>query len=269
MATLEQQKKFIEEFAPFARYAYKVLGKVKPSVCIGMACIESGYGTSKLMYNHHAVLGQKVGTGRTATKYWSRKFFTSKTSEEYTVGVHTVITDAFRSYDNLQQCALNYYELLNTKLYSKVKANADAFTQMEQIKLCKYMTSSEEVNSVKQVITKFNLTQYDTDEPCVPIEVLEEAKAEEKCDIYKIGKTYKLNYNMYVRKTPSGEPVKKEELTANAKLHAKFDNSGNAILKQGTKVTCKDCINNNGSIWIQIPSGFVCAKSSSGTIYIS
>ena len=42
MATLAQQKEFIAQIAPCAQYAYKVLGKVKPSVCIGMACIESG-----------------------------------------------------------------------------------------------------------------------------------------------------------------------------------------------------------------------------------
>ena len=117
--TNQQKLEFIAEIAPFAQKAYKTLGKVLPSVCIGMACIESGfgYGTdgSRLMYKHNAVLGQKVGTGRTATKYWSKKFFTAKTNEEYTVGVLTVLNAAaFRSYDSLEQCIFNYYELLNT-----------------------------------------------------------------------------------------------------------------------------------------------------------
>lgn len=159
--TDSQRLAFIEEIAPYAQEAYRTLGKVKPSVCIGMACVESGYGGSKLMYNHHAVLGQKVGTGKTATKYWSKKFFTSKTKEEYTVGTHTIINAAFRAYDDLRQCIFNYYELLNTSLYKKVKADADYQTQMRQIKECGYMTSSTEVNSVLSCIKRFNLAQYD------------------------------------------------------------------------------------------------------------
>ena len=35
-----------------------------PGICIGMACIESAYGTSKIMRNHNAFLGQKVGSGK-------------------------------------------------------------------------------------------------------------------------------------------------------------------------------------------------------------
>lgn len=165
MATESQRIEFIKEVAPLAQKAFEVLGKVKPSICIGMACIESGYGYgsdgSRLMYKHNAVLGQKVGTGKTATKYWSGKFFTSKTKEEYTVGVHTTITSAFRAYESLEQCIFNYYELLNTTLYKKVSAMADYQTQMQQIKACGYMTSSTEVNSVLSVIKKYNLTQYD------------------------------------------------------------------------------------------------------------
>mgnify|MGYP003571273506 CR=1 FL=1 len=165
MVTEQQQKEFIKEIAPLAQYAYKTLGKVKPSVCIGMACIESGfgYGTdgSRLMYKHNAVLGQKVGTGKTATKYWDKTFFTSKTKEEYTIGKHTIIQAAFRSYKNLQQCILNYYELLNTRLYARVKSYMDFESQMKAIKACGYMTSSTEVNSVLTTIRNFNLTQYD------------------------------------------------------------------------------------------------------------
>ena len=145
--------------------AYETLGKVKPSVCIGMACVESNYGWgqkgTRLMYNQHAVLGQKVGTGKTAKLYWGGKFFVAKTAEEYTVGTHTIIKDAFRSYESLAQCVLNYYELLNSSIYKKVDANSDYKTQMQQIKNCGYMTSSTEVSAVIQRINEFNLTKYD------------------------------------------------------------------------------------------------------------
>jgi flagellum-specific peptidoglycan hydrolase FlgJ len=161
-ATATQIAQFIATIAPLAQKAYKSLGKVKPSVCIGMACVECGYGTAGSC-RHHSYIGQKVGTGKTATKYWGGKFFTSKTSEEYTVGKHTVIKAAFRSYESMEQCVFNYYELLNTKLYARVKAEADYATQMQQIKACGYMTSSTEVNSVIKIIETYGLTKYDLD----------------------------------------------------------------------------------------------------------
>ena len=113
------------------------------------------------MKKNNALLGQKVGTGKTAKKYWSGKFFVSRTKEEYTVGTHTIIKSAFRAYDSVEQCVFNYYELLNTSLYKKVVSNVDYKTQMQQIKDCGYMTSSTEVNSVISIIEKYNLTIYD------------------------------------------------------------------------------------------------------------
>ena len=163
MATATQIAQFIGMIAPLAQKAYKQLGKVKPSVCIGMACVESAYGTSKIMAQHNAYFGQKVGTGKTATKYWGGKFFTSKTSEEYTVGTHTIIQAAFRAYNSAEQCVFNYYELLNTSLYKKVLATSDYKEQMAQIKACGYMTSSTEVNSVIKIIETYGLTKYDLD----------------------------------------------------------------------------------------------------------
>ena len=160
MASEAQILDFISRIAPCAQKAYKELGKVYPSICIGMACVESAYGTAGSCF-HNSYLGQKVGTGKTATRYWGGKFFTSKTKEEYTVGVHTTINAAFRSYDSMEQCVFNYYELLNSKLYSGVSSGVPFTTQMQQIKNCGYMTSSTEVNSVIQIILKYKLTQYD------------------------------------------------------------------------------------------------------------
>lgn len=160
MASATTIANFIERIAPCAQYAFKTLGKVKPSVCIAMACVECGYGTAGST-KYHSYLGHKVGTGKTATKYWNGTFVNLKTQEEYSVGVHTTIVDAFRTYENMQQCVLNFYELLNTGLYSRVKADADYITQMKQIKAVGYMTSSTEVNTVLSIIQKYNLTKYD------------------------------------------------------------------------------------------------------------
>lgn len=160
MASTAQAKQFISEIAPVAQEAYKTLGKVLPSVCVAMACVECAYGTAGSV-RHHSYLGFKVGSGKTALKYWSGKFYNAKTKEEYTVGTHTLIRDNFRSYDSMSQCVFNFYELLNTSLYKGVKAGVDYKTQMSQIKAAGYMTSSTEVNSVISIINKYDLTRYD------------------------------------------------------------------------------------------------------------
>ena len=157
----EQALEFINMLAPIAQKAFNNIGKILPSVCIAMAIVESNCGQSNIMKKNNALLGQKVGTGKTAKKYWSGKFFVSRTKEEYTVGTHTIIKSAFRAYDSVEQCVFNYYELLNTSLYKKVASNVDYKTQMQQIKDCGYMTSSTEVNSVISLIEKYNLTIYD------------------------------------------------------------------------------------------------------------
>lgn len=153
-------KEFIEKIAPICQDAYKVIGKVKPSVAIAMACVECAYGRAGSV-KHNSLFGFKVGSGKTATKYWSGKAFSSKTKEEYTIGQHTTITAAFRAYDSWVQCVFNFYELLNTSLYKRVLATSDYQVQMQQIKECGYMTSSTEVSTVLKIIKDNNLTKYD------------------------------------------------------------------------------------------------------------
>lgn len=161
MSTSAEQKNFIKEIAPHVLDAFKEFGKVWPSVCIGMAMVESGSGTSKIMRKHNAFLGQKVGSGKTATKYWDGTFYSSKTKEEYKIGEHTVIKAAFRSYKDARQCIFNYYELLNSNVYKKVLAGVPYQEQMKQIKACGYMTSSTEVDTVLSLINRYDLTKYD------------------------------------------------------------------------------------------------------------
>lgn len=268
MASEAQILKFISEVAPCAQYAYGVVGKVYPSICIGMACVESAYGTAGST-KHHSYLGQKVGSGKTATKYWDGKFFSSKTKEEYSVGVHTTITSAFRAYDSLQQCVLNYYELLNTKLYSRVQAGVPYQLQMQQIKTCGYMTSSTEVNSVLRLINKYNLTQYDkaSTVPGSPVQIA--PKPEANAQLYSIGETYTTQVNLKIRDLPGGRALAMFELTDNAKKYAYTEgDKSDAILKKGTRVTCKALSNKEGTVWMKIPSGWICAKTAEGKIYI-
>lgn len=162
MAAKEQVNAFIEKIAPIAQKAYKQFGKPLPSICIAMAAVECRWGLAGSC-NHHSYLGQKVGSGRTATKYWSGKSFNARTQEVINQATGSLVTirDNFRAYDNAEQCVFNYYELLNTGLYDKVQYSANYKDQMKQIKACGYMTSVTEVNSCLSIIDKYGLKKYD------------------------------------------------------------------------------------------------------------
>lgn len=96
-------------------------------------------------------------------------------------------------------------------------------------------------------------------------------KPQEKIEyeiVYSVGKTYTLNANMFVRKSPKGDKKKLSELSKDGQLHSYNDGSGNAIMKKGTKVTCKGSQTIGNQVWIQIPSGWICAFDN-GQLYVS
>ncbi|MBQ0090887.1 MAG: hypothetical protein KBT27_16300 [Prevotellaceae bacterium] len=92
-------------------------------------------------------------------------------------------------------------------------------------------------------------------------------KEETSADGYVVGNTYKLLSNMYVRDAANGNKIPFSKFSANAKANGYAYADGSGVLRQGTKVTCKGVESVNGSTWIKIPSGYVCAKTSS-KVYI-
>jgi hypothetical protein len=250
MATAKQIREFIAEIAPLAQEAYVELGKINPSVCIGMACVESAYGTAGSC-KYHSYLGVKVGSGKTALKYWDKTSVNLKTKEEYKVGQLTTIRDNFRTYRDMRQCVFNFYELLNSSVYKKV-IETYYDKQMRLIKECKYMTSSHEVETVIKIIQKYNLTYYD-----------EQVVKQNSCPRYIKGNNYTLQANMYIRESPNGHYIK--EATSDAKAHMDIF----PILKKGTKITCRDVQVYEGATWVKCPSGWICGIGASGKIYIS
>lgn len=85
---------------------------------------------------------------------------------------------------------------------------------------------------------------------------------------FVIGMTYTLLSNLYIRGSAAGDKIDYLSLTTNAQLNAYVDSEGCSILRKGTRVTCKSIKKMNGQIWMQIPSGWVCAKDNNGKNYI-
>lgn len=162
MANKTQINDFIETLASLAQAEYrrrKVAGLnwVLPSVCIGQAAQETGWGTSAMMVKANAYFGIK------ATSSWTGKVYSSSTKECYDGLNFTTETALFRAYDSLADSVADYYSLIcDTSLYKAARNIADANEAVMAIKKCGYATDPAYASSVQNIIKQYNLTQYDT-----------------------------------------------------------------------------------------------------------
>jgi peptidoglycan hydrolase-like protein with peptidoglycan-binding domain len=164
MATETQVKKCIDTIAPLAQAQYRKGKLILPSVCIAQACCESAYLTSPKMIRANAVFGIKVG----ASRYhfgaaWKDKAYSTATKECYDGKTYTNITDMFRAYDTIAESVEDYYDILTgCKRYRAAVGENDYTKAITAIKNGGYATSSTYIQTITSIISKNNLTQYDT-----------------------------------------------------------------------------------------------------------
>lgn len=84
---------------------------------------------------------------------------------------------------------------------------------------------------------------------------------------YSIGKTYTTRVDhLHVRYSVWGQIKEYAQLTRDGMKHAYSD----GCLKKGTTVTVKDVKKDEaGATWVKIPSGWICAITEKGDIYLS
>lgn len=84
---------------------------------------------------------------------------------------------------------------------------------------------------------------------------------------YSIGKTYTTRVDhLHVRFSVWGQIKEHAQLTRDGMKHAYSD----GCLKKGTTVTVKDVKKDvSGATWVKIPSGWICAITSKGEVYLS
>lgn len=215
------------------------------SVVIGQACCETGYGKSNIMMKANAIFGIK------ATKTWKGKVYNSKTKECYDGVNYTDITACFRAYDSLEESIKDYFDLICKNVRYKKALNCKSAEEcITEIKNGGYATSPIYISTIMSIIKSNNLTKYDKIEAVGNVE-------NSKVPTYKVGKVYTLQVDLKVR-AGTGTSARQKlytELTADGKKHAY--NQKYAVLKKGTKVTCKDILKNGKDIWLRIPSGYV------------
>lgn len=90
---------------------------------------------------------------------------------------------------------------------------------------------------------------------------------DEKSPSYEIGRTYTTMVDhLHVRYSVWGQIKEYLQLTRDGMKHAYSD----GCLKKGTSVTVKEIKKDEaGATWVRIPSGWICAITSKGDIYLS
>lgn len=254
MATLAQINAFIDLFAPIVIVKCKEHGWGVPSAIIAQAGKESNWGLS--------------GLSSTCFNYWGMKWREGcgcgykeyKTKEQRTDGSYYEIVAKFRKYDNVEDGIEGYFKFIESyKRYVPVMQSKDYNSYAKQIKNCGWATSITYAESLIKYVRQYGLDKYDS--------IKEIPKAEVKYG-YEIGRTYILLSNMYIRIAPNGDHVDYLSMTTNAQLNGYTDDNGYSVLKEGTKITCKDVTKIDNDIWMRIPSGWVCALKDN-KIYIS
>lgn len=166
------QKLFIQKVKTPCINAINIIGGYLPSVLIGQMCLQTGYGVGyncEVLMQWNNLLGMKTQLLNDTWKsdYWDGRSATKKTPEYY--GYHTTITDSFRVYNSIQQCACDYLQFMRDAKYSKngsykyrdVLTIKDPTALITQVSKRGYATDPAYITSVMSIIKKHNLTQYD------------------------------------------------------------------------------------------------------------
>lgn len=256
MATTQQINTFIATFVPLVREQCKKHKWGVVSAIVAQAGLESAWGTSSLGGLNRADSCYNFwGMKWTSTCGCDYKAFTTK--EQNKDGSYITIVSKFRRYKNVNDGIDGYFHFIES--YSRYKPVINSKTYVEyatQLKNCGWATSLQYTQNILNTIKKYELYKYDDENYSV--------EPEPK---YKVGVTYVTTANLFVRCEPKGEKKLLSELSVNGKAHSYNDGTGHAILKKGTKVTCKGITTIGKQIWMQIPSGYICANDN-GKIYI-
>lgn len=146
---------FIASVAQYVQRFAPEYGIAVHSPIIAQACLESGWGKSKLSETYHNYFGLKCGSK------WTGKAVNLTTKEEYMPGTKTTIRDAFRVYDSMEDGIKGYFEFLQLERYHNLRGITDPRKYLETIKTDGYATSSTYVTELMKVIETYGLTKYD------------------------------------------------------------------------------------------------------------
>lgn len=234
---------FLKLLKPYVLQDMKNTG-ILASLTAAQAFIESNKGNSGLTQKANNLFGIKGE--------YNGQYVVMPTTEYYN-GVKTRVNAKFRKYPSWLESIADHSRLLCTKRYANLINCIDYKQACINIQKDGYATSPTYAQTLIAQIEKYKLYEWDK-------EVLGGYLPPE--EPYNIGEVYATQQDLYIRDNPNGKKVKFDDITEDAKRHAKKDIFDYAILERGTRVTCKAWTATETCIWMQIPSGWICASNS-------
>lgn len=152
MNFIEQIAPYIQKYAP--TYSIKVCSPI-----IAQAVLESASGTSELAVNAHNYYGLKYRAGRCPT---CCGIYYKTGSEQNADGSYTSSAMQWMKFSSMEDGVRGYFDFINTSNYANLRNVTDPKTYLENIKKDGYATSINYVNNLSTVITKYDLTKYDS-----------------------------------------------------------------------------------------------------------
>lgn len=239
-------KSFLEILKPYVLEDMKKT-KILASLTAAQAFIESNKGNSGLTQKANNLFGIKGE--------YNGQSVTMQTTEYYN-GVKTKVDAKFRKYPSWLESVADHSRLLSTKRYANLIGCTDYRQACINVQADGYATSPTYSQTLINCIEKYKLYEWDA-------EVLAgTTPTPQPKYIWEVGKTYGTHQDLYIRDSAGGDKIGWDDITADAKKHSFVDDFGKVILKNGTRVTVKDIKDVKGTIWLQIPSGWICGKNS-------
>lgn len=160
--------KFIHTIGPIAQKDYQKNG-VLASVTIAQAILESGGGQSSLAQKANNLFGMKknLSGNSWAGSTWTGSIYKKRTAEYTKKGKKYYITASFRKYKGINQSIGDHSAYLvgakkgKKKRYAGLTSTKSYSKQISIIQKGGYATSSSYGKSLKTLIKKYKLTQYD------------------------------------------------------------------------------------------------------------
>ena len=162
--TQYSKEEFIEKVAACVNAIRKDFGIEVASPIIAQACLESAYGTTNKA-THNNYFGLKYRENRCPSACGT---FVDGSQEQLESGEFVPITDQWFEFETLEKGIRGYFEYTSIDRYKELKGETDPKKYIEKIKAAGYATDLEYVNKVFNVITKWDLTKYDSKEESAP-----------------------------------------------------------------------------------------------------
>ena len=155
------EKQFIEELARLVKKHAPRYDICVYSPIIAQGILESAKGTSELAVHAKNVFGLKYNPKQPNRCPSASGTYIKVGSEQNADGSYTSSTMLWQRFDSLEDCVIGYLDFINIPRYANLKGVTDPKTYLENIKADGYATSINYVENLMNVISKYNLTQYD------------------------------------------------------------------------------------------------------------